>query len=337
MSAYLYQTVAATAGNTYTLSFDYQTDADVAPTSLIYAGLSAVADLVAHTDVNSLPDATTASFAVGPSESGTKTVELIPQDGQTALFLTNILATEVGSITIDNVSLTATLSLTGNGYLENSTMDVLNLATQENQSSFFLYTFLPTGSDFNSVELRIGSSATDYWFLTVYENQAGNAFETGWNRLQFPWASMSTVGSPDSTSIGYARVTWNYNGDLQTGVHLNGLDSILGTVLEYEYYSKYLFRSASTGAFQETVTDDSNLINLDTESYNLLFNLVAALAVQQQQGANATLYDGNYFGGQYKECLERYKAMYKSEVQKPQSTYYYENKPGYTRYLGPRW
>ena len=80
---------------------------------------------------------------------------------------------------------------------------------------------------------------------------------------------------------------------------INLVECILGTILEYEYYSKYLFRDAVTGAFQETVTDDSNLINLDTESYNLLFNLTTFLAVQQQQGLDAMFYDGNFFGQAY--------------------------------------
>ena len=110
-----------------------------------------------------------------------------------------------------------------------------------------------------------------------------------------------------------------------------------GTILSYEYYSKYLFRDAITGAFQETVTDNSNFINLDTESFNLMVYLVAYFAVQQQQGLDAMFYDGNFFLQQYQQGLARYKSMYKSELQKPQSSYYTMNKPGYTRYLGPRW
>lgn len=223
---------------------------------------------------------------------------------------------------------------TGAGYLENSTMTAVNLSTYLNQSSLFTYVYIPTGSQLTSVELRFGSSAANYYALTVTQNQQATAFVNGWNLCQFPWASMSVVGSPNSSAITYSRITLNMTGGTNTACKLNGLDSILGTILSYEYYSKYMFRDASTGAFQETVTDDSNLINLDTESYNLLFNLVAYFAVQQQQGLDANFYDGNFFGTQYQEGLTKYKAMYKSEVQKPQSVYYKQGNNNYGRFIG---
>lgn len=226
---------------------------------------------------------------------------------------------------------------TGAGYIENSTMTAVDLSDYLNQSSLFTYVYVPTGSQLTSVQLRFGSSASDYYALTVTTNQQGNAFQNGWNLCQFSWASTSTTGSPDDTAIDYARITLNMTGGTNTACKVNGLNSILGTILEYEYYSKYLFRDSSSGAFQETVTDDSNLINLDTESYNLLFNLVAYFSVQQQQGLDALFNDQSFFGQQYQQCLERYKAMYKSEMQKPQSTYYYQPNKSLGRYLGRQW
>ncbi len=122
-----------------------------------------------------------------------------------------------------------------------------------------------------------------------------------------------------------------------TACKVNGLDSILGSILSYEYYSKYLFRNASTGAYQETVLDDSDLINLDTESFDLLTYKVASLAVQQQQGLDATFYDGPFFENKYQAALLRYKAMYKSELQKPQSSYYQVPRAGYNNIPGRGW
>jgi hypothetical protein len=98
-----------------------------------------------------------------------------------------------------------------------------------------------------------------------------------------------------------------------------------------------LFRDSTTGAFQETVTDDSNLINLATESYNLLFNLVAYYAVQQQQGLDSTFFDGSFFLNEYNQGVQRYKAQFKSEVQKPQTTYYAQPNKSYGRFIGRGW
>lgn len=224
----------------------------------------------------------------------------------------------------------------GVGYIENTTMMPINLSEVENQSSLFTWVYIPTGANLNSVELRFGSSATDYWHLTVTQNQQGTAFVNGWNLCQFQWKDMTSTGSPDSSSITYSRVSIDVTGT-NTGVLFNGLDSILGTVLNYSYYSKYLFRDAITGAYQETVTDDSNLINLDTESFNLLFNLVAYMATQQQQGLDATFYDGTFFKQAYDAGIIRYKSMYKSELQKPQSSYYTMPDTSYNRFYGRGW
>lgn len=225
----------------------------------------------------------------------------------------------------------------GSGYIENSTMTAVNLSSYLNQSSLFTYVYVPTGANLTSVTLRFGSSSSNYYSLAVTQNQQGTAFQNGWNLCQFPWSSMTVVGSPSSSAITYARITLTVATATATACKVNGLNSILGSILEYEYYSKYLFRDAVTGTFQETVTDDSNLINLDTESYNLLFNLVAFFSAQQQQGLDASFFDGNFFGQQYQTDLARYKAMYKSEVQKPQTTYYAQPNKGYSRFFGRSW
>ncbi len=224
---------------------------------------------------------------------------------------------------------------TGAAYIENSTMTSVDLSAVENQSSLFNWAYVPTGANLTSVELRFGSSSMDYWALTVTQTQQATAFVNGWNLEQYPWASMTAVGSPDASAITYARITLNLTASA-TGCKVNGLNSILGTILSYEYYSKYLFRNASTGAYQETVLDDSDLINLDTESVDLLLYKVAELGVQQQQGADALQYDGPYFEKKYQAALARYKNMYKSELQKPQSSYYSMPRPGYNN-LGRGW
>lgn len=225
---------------------------------------------------------------------------------------------------------------TGAAYIENSTMTAVNLSTVVNQSSLFVWVYVPTGATLTSVNLRWGSSSSAYYTRTVTQTQQATAFVNGWNLCQFAWSGSTTVGSPSSSAINYSRVTLNVTGSM-TACLVNGLDSILGTILNYEYYSKYLFRDATTGAYQETVTDDSNLINLDTESFNLLEYQVLYQATQQQQGLDASFYDGTWAKNQYEAGVIRYKAMYKSELQKPQSVYYQMPQTGYNNLLGRGW
>lgn len=252
---------------------------------------------------------------------------------------------DVTDLTTDNVnwiagggSLVFNLSGAGTtGYVENSTMDSVDLSDFLNQSWWFLYTFLPsTPSGFTSINLRFGSSSSDYYSVSATLTQADTAFETGWNQLAFQWDNLTETGTPDPSDITYVRVTWTYDGDARTGVRLNDISCLAGQIMEYVYYSKYLFRDSSTGAFQETVTDDSNLINLDTDSYNLLFNKVAYFVAQQLQGKDA-MYDVTYWANEYQKALDRYKMMYKSEVQKPKVPYYTFPTPGYTGFIPRRW
>lgn len=248
---------------------------------------------------------------------------------------TFVVGASASNLAVDNVnyvangaSLSFDLASSGStGYLENSTMSALDLSADVNQGTFFLYTFLPTATDFTNVIFRFGSDSSNYYSVTKTVNQQGNAFNNGWNLLAFPWLGATQVGTPVTTAIDYIRVTWTYNGTAQTAVRLDNITEALGTILNIEYYSKYLFRNASTGAFQETVLADTDLVNLDTDSYNLLTYKVAELAVQQQQGLDALFYDGNYFTRLYQENLARYQALNKSQRQKPQSIWYKQPKP----------
>lgn len=222
----------------------------------------------------------------------------------------------------------------GTGSLTNSTMTAQDISDWLNQGTFFLYTYLPTGADFTNINLIVGSSASAYYSVNATVTQENTAFQDGWNLLAFNWLGASVTGVPDPTKINYLKVTWTYDGTAQTAVRLDQITASLGTIMEVVYYSKFLFRDATTGAFQETVTDDSNLVNLDTESYNLLLYKVAQLAVQQQQGIDAIGYDGEFFEKEYERRLTRYWYLCKSQAQKVSGTYYKVRKP-FTN-IGPR-
>lgn len=224
------------------------------------------------------------------------------------------------------------------GYLENSTMDALDLSENLNQATDFLWSWLPTASAFTNIKLRWGTDSSNYYERTAAVTQANTTFQNGWNQTGYVWKDATVVGAPDASNIVYLRVTWTYDGTLQTAVLLNNITCQMGQILNYLYYSKYLFRDVITGAYQENVTDNSNLINLDTESYNLLFYQVAYLASQQQQGQAALQYDGAFFLKKYTDALTKYKLRYKSQLQKPRMMYYKKPNPSYGwGAAGPWW
>lgn len=222
------------------------------------------------------------------------------------------------------------------GYLYNVEASALDLSGQINQSSLFFYVYFPSVTGITSVELRWGSDASNYYSRVLTTTNEGNAFQVGWNLLRADWLGCTVVGSPVVTSIQYVYVGVTTDGTAFTGINIDNIVSTMGLFRTVKYYSKYLFRDATSGAFQETVTDDSNLINLDTESYNLFFNLVAFYAAQQIQGLDAMFFDSNFFGQEYLKAKTRYTSLNKSEVQKPRLPWYTPIKGGYGKFLGRR-
>src|SRR5574343_40843 len=220
------------------------------------------------------------------------------------------------------------------GYLEVTMPTGIDLTTHLNQATEFLYSYLPTATGFDSIELWWGTDNANYYKRTATLGFGSVALQNGWNLMNYDWLGCTVVGAPTITNIKYLRVVWNYDGSAQTGVRLDNIVSRLGSIMDIEYYSKYLFRDATTGAFQETVTDDSNLINLDTEAKNILLFKTALYVGQQVKGKNILIYDAAFLENEYKKSLDRYKAMYKSEVTKPQSQYYTLPDASYSKFLG---
>ena len=208
------------------------------------------------------------------------------------------------------------------GYILNSTLNDVDLSDHEDESTIFMYVYLPDASTFTSVTLYWGSDSSNCWYLAATTRHDGTSFQDGWNLVSFAWASATQELSPDSSAVDYLKVLFTYDGTANAGVRVNNIVSNLGVIMEIEYYSKYLFRDLSTGAFEETTTDDSDLINLDTESFNLLLYQVALQAVQQQQGLDGVNFDAGYFEQKYAMALAKYKNMYKSQISLPQSRYY---------------
>ncbi len=204
------------------------------------------------------------------------------------------------------------------GYVENSTLNAVNLAANVNTSTMFTWVYLPSGSAITSVSIRWGSSAANYYTYTATTNQNGTVFQNGWNLIACPWVSATKVGTPNDSAYTYTRVTFAYNGVLQTGIKVDQIVSTIGYIFELQYYSKYMFRDPVTNAFQETVvdaTDNDALINLDTDSYNLLFNKTAFYVAQALQGADAQ-YDATFFDSEYQNALKKYKKVNPSEALK---------------------
>jgi hypothetical protein len=145
------------------------------------------------------------------------------------------------------------------------------------------------------------------------------AFHNGWNLLRFDWNGATVVGSPDETAVDYLRFTVNYNGTAETDIRLDNIICNRGTIYEIDYYSKYLFTDGTTSAWKEKASDDSDIVNLDTDSYNIYLNKCAEFACQNIKTMSS---DAASFKKDYDNGIALYQGKNKSEAKKPTANYY---------------
>lgn len=218
----------------------------------------------------------------------------------------------------------------------NKTFQAVNLAQNYlNNDDEFFQVYLPNASGIVSIDYQFGTTLANYYDSdSITADAMGNAFQNGWNLIKVPWSTATIHGTPNTSSIGSINLSITYNGTLQNGVCINQFYSRTGIIFNEEYYSKFLFRDAVTGVFQEKVTDESNVVNLDTDGIPMFIWASFAFAVQQQQGLDAMFSDGPSAEQQFQEALASYKGRYKSQVTKPQSRYYVQNNASYRRWFG---
>lgn len=229
------------------------------------------------------------------------------------------LAQDINNKIAGYASLSFSVTGATTSYIENSTMVQANLTTYKNAASAFVWVYMPAASEVTSVNLRWGSDSSNYYNRTVTASHFATAFQTGWNLLRFDWNGATPVGTPSDTLLDYARVSITHTAS-NTLYRVDSIMFNLPTLYEFVYYSNYLFQTAA-GVWQATITADTNLVNLDVDSYNLLLDKAAEFAFLQMQDQGETA-DVKEAKERYQQNLRRYKAMYKSEVLMPKASYY---------------
>ena len=227
-----------------------------------------------------------------------------------------------GSLKFDISAGGTTAILTIDDSTESNLIDWTSLV---NTGSVFMWVYIPNTTAITSVNLEWGSmfygAVVGSYNRTVTTTQNNTAFTTGWNLLRFDWSGSTFVGIgffPES--IGYAKVTFNYNGTAVPSCRIDSILGSLGTIYECEYFSKYLFKTAG-GTWIEKPTLDSDILNLDTTSFNLFLYELAELAGQEIGGQDSS-FDISYISNKKKETWDAYTQANKSERKKKQTAYY---------------
>lgn len=233
---------------------------------------------------------------------------------------TDLAADSFNKIT-GSASLKFNVSASGSSaYVENSTMTALDLEDYVNVGAIFVWVYIPSITIITSVALRWGSSSANYYSRTVTVTQDNTAFIAGWNLLRFDWDGSTETGTVIDTAIDYLRVTFAYSGTAVNSCRVDSIVARIGTIYEIVYYSKYLFKT-SGGTWIEKPTATTDIINLDTGSYNLLLYEMAFLVAQELQKKDGS-FDVAFFEKERNRVFREYKVRNKSQSRKRQTSYY---------------
>ena len=216
------------------------------------------------------------------------------------------------------------------GYLQNSTFDAVDLSDFENAGSVFVSLFIPgtsVDSDLDGFTLRIGSSSTVYFEKQVTVTNENLAFRTGWNLLRFDFSSATETGTVDMDNVDYVRLAVDRGATgimATTDWRVDYIVARRGKPHEVWYYTKFPWQS-SAGSYLENSTANTDLLNADTEEYELFILKLKELLA----GDLKEFDDVSQYREEYALAKARYESRYPSERIKMIQTYYnYQNDPG---------
>ena len=237
MSLYLYQSITLTPGETYKISFDYSSDSNVSIGSLMYAGVSASADIIAETDVTLLNNAEYDNFPIGPVESGTQTFNIIAGNSQDTLFITNIVIGG-GQISFDNISIKKVLNsdTIDSGILSNYDFDNFKGDRRNMRAGFLtvagndgkLQYRYKVGNTVSWIDLMTGLTTVKLCFCNYWDNTALLKYVLwvdGSNNI-YSWnGAVTTFASATSNTLTtQGSLTWQQLGYTATGsITINGV------------------------------------------------------------------------------------------------------------------
>lgn len=182
-------------------------------------------------------------------------------------------------------SLRFTLTGAGNGYIEKTLTNSIDLTDYQGVGVQFLAIRTPSVTNLTSIELRLGSSNANYYAVTETDGFLGAWQVDDFLLVAFDLAGATTTGTPDIENIDYIRVTFAHTATI-TNMRAGSLFIALPSPHELLFQSAAIFNE--DGTLSNTIADDDTLIILRDAAYTLFENFVALEIAQSQGGTKAS-------------------------------------------------
>ena len=152
----------------------------------------------------------------------------------------------------------------------NTSLTTLDITEYTNNGSVFVWVYINSTTNLTNFILDVGNDlTTNYYTQTITTNNEGVAFYAGWNLLRFDFASMTQNGTVTPTTVDSIRLYMTKSsGKSDDGYRVDDLSFHTGEIHNVIYYTKYPWQT-SAAAFLENSTADTDLLNADTDEFDL--------------------------------------------------------------------
>lgn len=225
-------------------------------------------------------------------------------------------------------SLKFTLTGSSTGSLT-KTITQTDLTDYEDVGVIFLALEIPPGAtatNLTSIQVRLGSSASDYDSVTATEGFLGAWVAGEWLLVAFDMATSTSTGTPDWTELDYVQVNFAHTATL-TNMRVGGLWIAQPAPHNVIFQTSAIFLNPTTGVRIKNIVDDNTEIVLNDASF-LLYEHESALAIalqgkqdKQIQQLRSTLNTGE---GDDTSLYEKYRGDNPSQELRTVGSYYEE-------------
>jgi len=195
--------------------------------------------------------------------------------------------------------------------LQNTALDTYDLSDYLTEGSFFVWAYLSDATDVTNFIIRLGNDSSNYYYMTVTTDSAGNAFAAGWNLLRFAMSGKTETGTVDDDACDYAVIymTKDTGKISETDYRFDHIIGKVGNHYNVIFYSRYGWYT-NAGARIENSTTGTDLLTVDTDEVALIEYKMAELAEQHLRNKTGA----DVFKKEYELMRARYTQVNPSEA-----------------------
>lgn len=217
-----------------------------------------------------------------------------------------------------NASIRFNLGASGDG-IQNTTMTAVDMTTENLVADVFVPFYIKNSADLaklTSVIVIWGNDlSTNYVTGVTQTTQAdGRAFQVGWNTIMIPWSTATVTGTITPTTIDSFKITFTTTGAI-TQIRVDNIIFSVGRPFDMVYYSKYLYKSASTALWISKPTSDDDYVVVDNDTLpQYLMECLTDMA-HQMEGSDSA-FDITFAEKKLAALYPAYRGVYPSQVKK---------------------